>query len=234
MKLRVGEFVDLYEDFAERGPSEQIVRLIYFHTVLEQRETISKDQIARLFDFAELPCPKNLPQLLSYLHREGKKLLNKKGEFGLYRSVRKTIEQELSAIQGLDSAPMLDGAGPFEFSGKTFTDAKVDALLGETKRCYRHQCWNASGILIRIIIERTLDSVDARVAAIEGLKGKINFCLAEQSLFSKTVREGLKGLHAAKIIGDIAAHHSRILLEKSDVDITLVPFRMLLKEVKTI
>src|ERR1035438_4294791 len=86
MKLRVGEFVDLYEDFAERGPSEQIVRLIYFHTVLEQRETISKDQIARLFDFAELPCPKNLPQLLSYLHREGKKLLNKKGEFSLHRS----------------------------------------------------------------------------------------------------------------------------------------------------
>jgi hypothetical protein len=51
---------------------------------------------------------------------------------------------------------------------------------------------------------------------------------------SKSVREALDGLQGAKIIGDIAAHHSKIILDKNDVDLALPAFRMLIKEVSTV
>jgi hypothetical protein len=48
------------------------------------------------------------------------------------------------------------------------------------------------------------------------------------------VAQRLDGLHGAKIIGDIAALHSKILLDKPDVDLALPALRILIKEVKTI
>jgi hypothetical protein len=234
MKLKVDELLNLYQDFQHLAATDQIIRLVYFHTVIEARETVSKEQLENLFDFAELPLPRNFPKLLAYLCKRGKKLLNKKGEYSLQRQARKGLEQELQELQGKPAPPRMAGGEAFDFPGRTFKDAKVSALLTEARKCYGQECWNACGILTRIIIERTLDSVDARVKAKQGLKDKINFCVGETTLFSQSVREGLKGFHAAKIVGDIAAHHSTIVLDGNDIGIVLAPFRMLMKEVQTI
>lgn len=233
MKERVNEFVDLFPNFHNLGPTAQIVRLVYFHAIEEARESINKDELDRLFKLADVPVPKNLPQLLTYLCGRGQKLMNAKGEFSLRREIRKEIEQEVRGLRGSVVPPKLDGVSPFDFGSRVFTDAKIEALLDELRRSYPQACWNACGLLVRIIVERTLDTVDAAVKAKFGLRDKINACRSITTL-SKSLREALDGLHGAKIIGDIAAHHSNILLDQADVNLVLPAFRVLIKEVKTI
>src|ERR1022692_3592602 len=232
MKQKVNEFVDLFPDFHSLGATAQIVRLAYFHAIEEGRESVSKDERQHLFQLTAVPVPKKT-QLLAYLCDKGQKLINSKGEFSLRREVRKEIEHEVRGLRGSAAPPKLDGGSPFDFAGRTFTDAKIGALLEELRRCYPQACWNACGLLIRIIVERTLDTVDAAVKAKTGLRDKINACKGIASL-SKSLREALDGLHGAKIIGDIAAHHSKILLDKPDVDLVLPALRVLIKEVKTV
>ncbi len=233
MKERVNEFVDLFPNFHSLGPTAQIVRLVYFHAIEEARGSINKDELDRLFKLSDVPVPKNLPQLLTYLCGKGEKLINSKGEFSLRREIRKEIEQEARGLRGSVVRPKADGGSPFDFGSRVFTDAKVAALIDELKRSYPQECWNACGLLVRIIVERTLDTVDAGVKAKFGLRDKINGCRNLAAL-SKSLREALDGLHGAKIIGDIAAHHSNILLDQADVDLVLPAFRVLIKEVKTI
>jgi hypothetical protein len=170
---------------------------------------------------------------LAYLSGKGSKLINAKGEFSLRREVRKEIEREVQALRGSALPPKLDGGSPFDFGSRAFSDVKVGALVEELKRCYPQQCWNACGLLIRIIVERTLDAVDTAVKAKTGLRDKVNACKGITTL-SKSLKEAMDGLHGAKIMGDIAAHHSKVLLDKPYVDLVLPPFRVLLKEVRTV
>jgi hypothetical protein len=123
---------------------------------------------------------------------------------------------------------------PFEFPGRVFTDKKVGALLGEAKRCYSVECWNACGILMRIVLERTLDSADTRVKTTSGLKAKLNVGISTAGIFSKTIVDTLQELRSAKLVGDIVAHHSGIVLDQADVDLVVPSLRMLIKEVTTV
>jgi hypothetical protein len=233
MKQRVNEFVDLFPKFQSLGQTAQIVRLAYFHAVEEGRESVNRDELANLFRLSSVPIPENLPQLLTYLSGKGKKLINTNGEFSLRREVRKEIEQDLRSRRGSPTPVAHGGSSPFDFGGKTFTDAKIAALLEELKRCYPQECWNSCGLLIRIVIERTLDTTDPAIKGKTGLRDKLNGCRGLTTL-SKSLKEALDGLHGAKIIGDIAAHHSKILLDKNDVNLALPAFRVLIKEVTTI
>ena len=233
MKNKVNEFVDLFRGFHAMGQTGQIVLLAYFHTVEEGRESVNRGELERLFAFSGTPTPKNITQLLSYLSTKGGKLINSDGEFSLRREVIKEIQEEVRKLRGSAAPPKLDGGSPFEFGARVFTDSKVAALLKELSRCYPQECWNACGLLVRIVIERTLDTTDNAVKAKLGLRDKINVCRNLVGL-SKSVREALDGLQGAKIIGDIAAHHSKIILDKNDVDLALPAFRMLIKEVSTV
>lgn len=233
MKERINQFVDLFPDFHTLGPTAQIVHLVFFHSIEEARESVNKNDLEHLFKLADVPVPKNLSQLLTYLCGRGGKLINAYGEFSLRREVRKEIEQEVRDLRGSAAPPRIEGGSPFDFGGRVFSDVKINSLLEELKKCYPQQCWNACGLLIRITVERTLDAVDAAVKARIGLKDKINMCRGLAQL-SKSLREALDGLQGAKIIGDIAAHHSKIILDKPDVDLVLPAFRVLIKEVKTI
>lgn len=233
MRDRANQYVDLFPGFHSLDQTAQIVRLAYFHAVEEKRESVRKDELERLFRFAELPVPKNLRQLLTYLSGKGGKLISNHAEYTLRREVRKEIEEEIRQIRGTVAAPKLDGGSPFDFQGRAFSDAKVVALLQELRKCYPQECWNACGLLIRIIVDRTLDAVEPIVKAKVGLKDKINACRGVSAL-SKSLREALDGLQGAKIMGDIAAHHSKIILEKLDVDVVLPAFRVLIKEVKAV
>jgi hypothetical protein len=233
VKEKINDFVDLFPAFHTVGQSEQIVLLAYFHAVTQGRESVNKKELERLFALAGTPAPKNLAQLLAYLSTKGKKLMASNGEFEIRREVIKQIDQRIRELRGSVAPPKLDGGSPFDFGSKAFADAKVSALLQELRKCYPQECWNACGLLMRIIVERVLDTVDAGVKGKTGLRDKINACRGLGAL-SKSIREALDGLHSAKIIGDVAAHHSKVLLDKSDVDLVLPAFRILIKEVTTI
>jgi len=233
MNTKVNTFVDSFPGFHRLGQTDQIVRLAYFYAVEEAHESVNRQEMERLFRFANLSTPKNLPQLLAYLSGKGSKLINNNGEFSLRREVRKEIEEEIRKFRGSAIPPQFDGGSPFDFSGRAFSDEKIAALLQELRKCYPQECWNACGLLIRITVERTLDTIDAGVKSKLGLKDKINACRGLTTL-SKSLREALDGLQGAKIMGDIAAHHSKIILDKQDVDLVLPAFRILIKEAKSI
>ncbi len=233
MKVKINEFIDVFPDFHALPQTAQMVRIAFFHTVEEGRDSINKTEMERLFRLADLPVPANLPEQLSYLSGRAGRLINNAGEFSLHRETRKEIQAEVDLLRGSFMPPRIDDASPFNFGERKFSDGKVAALLSEIHRCYLQQCWNACGILIRIVIERVLDTVDPTVRAKTGLKDKINACRSLTSL-SKTLREGLDGLQNAKILGDIAAHHSRVILDKADIELVLPVFRVLLKEVQTV
>lgn len=111
-------------------------------------------------------------------------------------------------------------------------DKKVYILGVELNQNWQTQnCWNSCGILMRIILERVLDRKDNDIKNNSGLKNKINFCLSS-SIFGKSVLEALKKLdNSTKITGDIVAHDSNILLSKNDIELAIIPFRVLLVDV---
>ena len=110
-------------------------------------------------------------------------------------------------------------------------DKKIFVLGSEANVNWQNECWNSCGILMRIILERSLDKKDSRIKQKNGLKDKINFSLST-SIFSKSIREALKKLdHSTKITGDIVAHDSNILLSKNDIELAIVPLNMFLKDV---
>ncbi len=112
MKDAVNSFVDRFPGFHTLTPGDQVLRLMYFHTVELGRETVSKSELALLFKLANLPVPKNLPKLLGFLCGRGAKLTSDDGEFSIRRGVRKAIEEEL----GLSKPPIVfvDPAQAFE------------------------------------------------------------------------------------------------------------------------
>jgi hypothetical protein len=235
MKSKVNTFVELYPSFHELDPKEQITRFIYFHTVVEKRETISQDELAALFSFAEMSSPQTLAQTLGYLCGKGKQLRRMGKEYSLERPVRLKIEKEVNDLRGLAPRPKIEIDAKFDFPSKGFRDAKIQQLLLESGKCYALECWNACGILMRIIVERALDAIDPAVKAKSGLKDKINYASSAAGLpISKSMQDGLKALHGAKLVGDIAAHHSSTLLDQGDINGVVPHFRMLLKEIKTI
>jgi hypothetical protein len=234
MQTKVNNWVDRFREFHSMSTTEQIVRLVYFHTVVESRGSISRQELEVLFRFVEVPVPANVPQLLTHLTGKGRRLIKDGAEYSLRREVRISISDELNPVTPA-SAPIPVGTVPaFEFADRKFSDQKIQTLLIEAKRCYATECWNACGILMRIILERTLDSVSPAIKSANGLKDKLNYCVSNPGHFSKTIVEGLKELKGGKLLGDIVAHHSSILLDKHDVDLVTTPFRLFLKEVKTI
>lgn len=95
------------------------------------------------------------------------------------------------------------------------------------------KCWNSCGILMRIILERALDKKGPEIKKKNGLKDKINFCLSS-NLFGRSISEALKKLdNSTKITGDIVAHDSNIVLDKTDIELSIVPFKLLLKDIFT-
>ncbi|MGA3316211.1 MAG: hypothetical protein ABSC64_07190 [Candidatus Korobacteraceae bacterium] len=83
MKTKINEFLDLFPSFHALPQTAQMVRIAFFHTVEEGRESINKEELERLFRLAELPSPANLPDQLRYLSGKGAKLINNRGEFSL-------------------------------------------------------------------------------------------------------------------------------------------------------
>jgi hypothetical protein len=234
MKQRINEFVDLLPEFQRRNPTEQVLYLIYFHAVEEGRDSANQGEIEILFRLAGLRVPKNLGQTLGYLCGRGGKLLPpNKGEYELHREVKHKIGEEVRAVRGKPAPIVVNSNGPFEFKGRIFTDKKIATLVDELQRCHATQCWNACGLLMRVVIERTVDSVDPAVKAKSGLKDKLNK-RREITILGKSVRESIDHLHGAKIIGDIAAHDSGIVLDEPDINLALPHFRVLLKSVTTV
>lgn len=234
MKQRINEFIDLFPEFHRLNATEQILHMIYFHAVEEGRESANYAEIVNLFRLAGVAQPKNLPQMLGYLCGKGARLLApKKGEYELRREVTRKISGEVRAARGGPAPIVVNENGPFEFKDRTFTDKKIAALLNELRQCHAMQCWNACGLLMRIVIERTVDSVDPAVKTKNGLKDKLNKC-REISTLGKSVRESIDHLHSTKIIGDIAAHDSTIVLDEPDIGLALPHFRLLLKTVTAV
>ncbi|MFA6534305.1 MAG: hypothetical protein WCT37_03990 [Patescibacteria group bacterium] len=92
-------------------------------------------------------------------------------------------------------------------------------------------CWNSCGILMRVILERSLDKKGDEIKNKNGLKNKINFCLSS-NIFGRSVLEALKKLdNSTKITGDIVAHDSNILLIENDIELAIIPFRVLLSDI---
>jgi hypothetical protein len=234
MRSKVNDWIDQYPDFHEFTSVEQISRLIYFHTVVEKSQTASKDDLDTLFDFINVPRPTNLSQVLGSMCGKGRRLIGASGEYSLQRQVRQQIETEVERITGQRKPEKLGPVPAFEMTGKTFNDNKVSVLWEEAKKCYALECWNACGILMRIVLERTLDSVDPKLRAAQGLKDKLNVAISTAGLFSKSMVDALKELKNAKLAGDIVAHHSTILLDKTDIDPVAAPLKFLLREVTTI
>ncbi len=231
MKSRANDWVDQFpRPFHTLASTDQIVRLVYFHTIEENRETISREELEQLFGFVDTPVPPNLPQLLAYLCGNGGRLIAKNGEYSLRREVRQAIGKELGQVP----PPKIGHVPQFEFGDRQFKDEKVRVLLSEAKSCYGTGCWNACGILMRIVLERTLDASHPSLKTASGLQKKLDLAISTPSMFSKTIIGALKQLKSAKLIGDIAAHHSSIILDKSDIDLVTAPLKMLIKEVTTV
>lgn len=111
-------------------------------------------------------------------------------------------------------------------------DNKIYILCSELNQNWIYgKCFNSCGILMRIIFEKSLDIKNASVKSKFGLKNKINLCQST-NVFGKSISEALKKLdNSTKITGDIVAHDSNIILIKNDIELAIIPFRILLSDI---
>lgn len=105
-----------------------------------------------------------------------------------------------------------------EFSN--IQDPRISEFLSELNACWKVEAPNACMLLIRALMNNSLDYYykDTEKKIGDGLKGKLNFFIKNESL-EKTVKEAMVHLLMnAKIFGDIAAHSRDTLITMSDVD----------------
>jgi hypothetical protein len=178
MKEKVNEFVDRFPDFHALAPSDQVLRLIYFHAVVNGRESINTPELKHLFGLAGLRTPKNLPKLLAYLCGRGAKLISSKGEFSLRREVQKSIEEELGTAQA--SVLFIDPTQAFkatlslhDFLSKLRGSARVcDAYLDNTT--LEHLYALDKAVPVRLLTKNVKDSGTLRrLAAAWKSEGRI-------------------------------------------------------------
>src|ERR1700678_4380207 len=126
MKSSVNDWVDQFPKFHELQEAQQIVRLVYFHTIKEKRQTISRPELELLFEFIDTPVPENLSQKLAYQCGQCGQLIAKNGEYSLRRRTRTYVEQELAKAMGRQLPPKIGPVPAFDFPGRVFTDKKVE------------------------------------------------------------------------------------------------------------
>ncbi len=105
-----------------------------------------------------------------------------------------------------------------EFSN--IQDARIREFMEELNTCWKVEAPNACMLLIRALMNNALDYYykDAEKKTGDGLKGKLNFFIKNESL-EKTVKEAMVHLLMnAKIFGDIAAHSKDTVITMPDVD----------------
>lgn len=225
----LSSFIDKIGDFESLSETDKILNLTYFYTQIDNAPSINIDELKSLFIDADLGVPRNLRQLVAYLVKKRKLFPVSPTNWRLNLKEKKRIKTSLFDINQRGRVPQ--PASFLKFNLKIINDKKIKVLLKELAIIYKDKCWNASGILIRIILERLLDRKEAKVKARKGLENKLDYCISNNNLFGRSIRECLKQLRNAKIIGDIVAHDSSIILDQGDIDICLPALRILVKDI---
>lgn len=201
--------------------------------VKEKVEKWIADYSSDLFSIFNKPTKER--EALLYLKKSwANKRLNRKKWLKSLRMILKNLK--IRQITGIKKGRVSEYQGNYIFSDYLLKkikkqDKKISVLGSEANFNWQASCWNACGILMRIILERTLDRKDNKVKQKRGLELKINYCLSNR-IFGKSVSDALKKLHhSTKITGDIVAHDSNILLSKNDIELAIVPLNMLIKDV---
>lgn len=229
MSRTLFSFIDRIDDFESLSETDKILDLIYFYTQIDKAPSINMDELKSLFLDADVGVPRNLRQLVAYLLRKRKLFPISPTNWRLNLKEKKRIVASLIDIS--KKGKIAQPASFLRFNLKVINDKKIKVLLRELAITHKGKCWNASGILIRIILERLLDRKNAKVKAKKGLDNKLNYCISNNNLFGRSIRESLKQLRNAKIVGDIVAHDSSIILDQGDVDICLPSLRILVKDI---
>jgi hypothetical protein len=112
MESKVSEFVDLFPDFHTFDPTDQLVRLVYFYTDVQNHGTINQEELVTLFNFASIPAPKNLRHLLAYLCGKGGRLVQQDGEYKLRHEIRKLVGAEVRAAHKIGPSLRIKLAWP--------------------------------------------------------------------------------------------------------------------------
>lgn len=229
MSRNLSSFIDIIDNFESLSETDKILNLTYFYTQIDKAPSINIDELKSLFIDTDVGVPKNLRQLVAYLLRKHKLFPVSPTNWRLNLKEKKKIAASLVGISKKEK--ITQPASFLRFNLKVVNDKKIKVLLKELAITHEDKCWNASGILIRIILERLLDRKDAKVKVKKGLNNKLNYCISNNNLFGRSIRESLEHLRNAKIIGDIVAHDSSIILDQGDVDICLPSLRILVKDI---
>jgi len=184
--------------------------------------------------FSTLDKPTEEKEALLYLKKSWvNKRLNRKKWLKNLRIALKTLK--IQQLAGIKQEKISKYQANYIFSDFLLNkiknqDKKIFVLGSEANFNWQANCWNACGILMRIILERVLDRKSNRIKQRRGLEQKINCCLSNK-IFGKSVSDALKKLHhSTKITGDVVAHDSNILLNQSDIELAIVPLNMLSKD----
>ncbi len=227
-KIIIGKTEDLIALISKQGG-----KTIFSKSIKDKTEKWVADYSGDLFDIFDEKTKENT--VLLYLRKSWKhERLNKKKWLKNLKIILKGLKNQ--QIEGLKRKKINKYQEDYIFSSHLLgkirkQDKKISVLGFEANFNWQTKCWNACGILMRIILERVLDKKDNKLKQITGLDPKINRCLSNK-IFGKTILDTLKKLqHSTKITGDIVAHDSNILLDKNDIEISIVPLNMLIKEV---
>jgi hypothetical protein len=224
-----------------KGPGK--VAILVFCITQGLNKSVNSNQIKKQWNKVKSILGKYSPSYIARAREYGflKEDNNKRGcykltDFWLERLITKEGSKFLKIVKKEEQKKISRYKESYIFSISLLNkikkqDMKIFVLGFEANFNWQTKCWNACGILMRIILERVLDKKDNKIKQITGLDPKINHCLSNK-IFGKTILDTLKKLqHSTKITGDIVAHDSNILLDKNDIEISIVPLNMLIKEV---
>jgi hypothetical protein len=133
------------------------------------------------------------------------------------------------------SPPIVDLIPPESVKGSR---DYIEKIVHEVNSCYRYACYNATGALIRRLIETMIIEIyetHGRAQEIQDKDG--NFLRLEQLIgklssgsFANISRNTKQLLKDAKVLGDTAVHNRKVLLIKDDIDSEKTNLRVAITE----
>jgi len=232
MQALLNEFLERKSNISEIGFIHQVEYLAYFYTKITRDSIFTYENVKTYFEWAQLPEPKNIPDMFNKLKAKGIFLPNKNG-FVLNREEIKRLDQEFS-----QNKPKIQAAKSLRDLLPKIANTNENSFLSEAISCFEVGAYRSTIIMVWLL---TLDHLFDYI-----LKNKINEfnnALVKQNLKVKKIsnKEDFSEMKEEKFIeicrsaGIVTNDIRKILDEKLGIRNSCAhPNNILVKEAKAI
>jgi hypothetical protein len=235
--MSLEEFVLRFQDFNKISASSKIDLFIYYHTVDQGKDGVSKQDVDSCFEKLKINKYSNISQYLRQGATKSKgkpsRFILQKGLYHLERSNKIEIDELIKAPQ-----PILITNNYFPFEIFDNTRGYLKSIATQAIACYDQGLYDASSVMTRKLLEVLIIEAFERHKIADKVKNdKGNFFYLSDliDIFKSEHiwnigRNAKNSLPSLKKMGDLSAHNRRFIARQPDIDKIKDDLRIVLEE----